>query len=85
MKKKKKKKKIIHGSLQLLTRYQEVITVYILLLDTLLVRCSHSRDSELNTRREIPYQRAPCIILDLLNGDKMAEIVVQPQCKISEK
>ena len=28
-----------------LSRYQEIITVYILLLDTLLVRCSHSRDN----------------------------------------
>ena len=28
-----------------LSRYQEIITVYILLLDTLLVRCSRSRDN----------------------------------------
>ena len=28
-----------------LLRYQEIITVYILLLDTLLVRCSRSRDN----------------------------------------
>ena len=81
----KKKKKKNDTWFLALTHYQEVITVYILLLDTLLVRCSHSRDSELNARREIPYQRAPCIILDLLNRDKMAEIVIQPQCKISEK
>ena len=40
------------------TRYQEIMTVYIILLETSLVRCSHSWDSELNTRREIPYQRA---------------------------
>ena len=44
-----------------------------------------SRDFELNTRGEILYQRAPCIIHYLLIGDKMAEIVIQPQCKISEK
>ena len=42
-----------------LSRYQEIITVYILLLDTLLVRCSRSRDNKLNIRREIPYQSAP--------------------------
>ena len=41
------------------TRYQEIITVYIILLDTLFVRCFHSWDSVLNTRREIPYQHAP--------------------------
>ena len=35
------------------TRYQEITAVYILLLDILLVRWSHSWDSELNTRREI--------------------------------
>ena len=81
-------KKIVHGCLQLWkfsTWYQEIITAYILLIDTSLVRCSHSRDIELNTRGEIPYQRAPCIIHYLLIGDKMAEIVIQPQCKISEK
>ena len=38
-----------------LSRYQEIITVYILLLDILLVRCSHSRDNKLN----IPNQSAP--------------------------
>ena len=42
-----------------LSRYQEIITVYILLLDTLLVRCSRSRDSELNIQREILYQSTP--------------------------
>ena len=42
-----------------LSRYQEIITVYILLLDTLLVRCSRSRDNKLNVRRDIPYQSAP--------------------------
>ena len=42
-----------------LSRYQEIITVYILLLDTLLVRCSRSRDNKLNIWREIPYQSAP--------------------------
>ena len=42
-----------------LSRYQEIITVYILLLDTLLVRCSRSRDNKLNIRREILYQSAP--------------------------
>ena len=35
------------------TRYQEIIAVYILLLDT------SATHSELNTRREIPYQHAP--------------------------
>ena len=81
-------KKIVHGCLQLWkfsTWYQEIITAHILLLDTSLVRCSHSRDIELNTRGEILYQRAPCIIHYLLIGDKMAEIVIQPQCKNSEK
>ena len=39
-----------------LSRYQEIITVYILLLDTLLVRCSRLRDNKLNIRREILYQ-----------------------------
>ena len=42
-----------------LSRYQEIITVYILLLDTLLVRCSRSRDNELNIQREILYQSTP--------------------------
>ena len=42
-----------------LSRYQEIITVYILLLDTLLIRCSRSRDNKLNIWREIPYQSAP--------------------------
>ena len=42
-----------------LSWYQEIITVYILLLDILLVRCSLSRDNKLNIRREIPYQSAP--------------------------
>ena len=42
-----------------LSGYQEIITVYILLLDTLLVRCSRSRDNKLNIRREILYQSAP--------------------------
>ena len=42
-----------------LSRYQEIITVYILLLDTLLVRCSRSRDNKLNIQREILYQSAP--------------------------
>ena len=32
-------------------------------LDISLVRCAHSLAIELNTRREIPYLRAPCIIL----------------------
>ena len=41
------------------TRYQEIITVYILLLDTLLVRCSRSRDDKLNIPREILYQSTP--------------------------
>ena len=41
------------------TRYQEIITVYILLLDTLLVRCSRSRDNKLNIQREILYQITP--------------------------
>ena len=42
-----------------LSPYQEIITVYILLLDTLLVRCSRSWDNKLNIWREIPYQSAP--------------------------
>ena len=42
-----------------LSRYQEIITVYILFLDILLVRCSHWRDNKLNIRREIPNQSAP--------------------------
>ena len=42
-----------------LSGYQEIITVYILLLDTLLVCCSRSRDNKLNIRREILYQSAP--------------------------
>ena len=33
--------------------------VYILLLDTLLVRCSRSWDNKLNIWRDIPYQSAP--------------------------
>ena len=41
------------------TRYQEIITVYILLLDTLLVRFSRSRDNNLNIQREILYQITP--------------------------
>ena len=41
------------------TRYQEIITVYILLLDTLLVRCSRSRDDKLSIPREILYQSTP--------------------------
>ena len=42
-----------------LSPYQEIITVYILLLDTLLVRCSRSWDNKLNIRTEILYQSAP--------------------------
>ena len=42
-----------------LSRYQEIIAVYILLLDTLLVRCSRSRDNKLNIRRGILCQSAP--------------------------
>ena len=42
-----------------LSRYQEIITVYILLLDTLLFRCSRSRDNKLNIWREILCQGAP--------------------------
>ena len=41
-----------------LSRYQEIIAVYILLLDTLLFRCSRLRDNKLNIRREISYQGA---------------------------
>ena len=60
-------------------------TVYFILLDTLLVHFSHSWDSELNTRREIRYQRAPMFIIHLLNKEKMANFVIQPRCKIPEK
>ena len=66
-----------------LSRYQEIITIYILLLDTLLVRCFHSWDSELNTGREVPYQHDPMYYsLSLSNEDKMAEFVLQLSCKI---
>ena len=41
------------------TRYQEIITVYILLLDTLFVPFSRAWDSKFNTRRDIPYQHEP--------------------------
>ena len=41
------------------TRYQEIITVYILLLDNLLVPCSRSRVDKLNVPREILYQSTP--------------------------
>ena len=60
----KKKIKKIHGCLQLWnfylcsTRYQEIITIYFLLLDTSLVHWPLSWDSELNTWGEIPYQHA---------------------------
>lgn len=40
------------------TLYQEINSIYILLLDTSLVRWPHSWDSELNTWGEIPYQHA---------------------------
>ena len=67
-----------------LSRYQEIITVYILLLDTLLVRCSHSRDNKLNIRSWEKFQikAHPSIILYLLNKEKIAEFVIQPQYKI---
>ena len=67
------------------TRYQEIITVYIILLDTLFVRCFHSWDSVLNTRREIPYQHAPMYYSLCGRVKKMAEFVLKPQCKIPEK
>ena len=67
------------------TRYQEIITVYIILLDTLFVHCFHSWDSELNTRREIPYQHAPMYYSLCGRVKKMAEFVLKPQCKIPEK
>ena len=67
------------------TRYQEIITVYIILRDTLFVRCFHSWDSVLNTRREIPYQHAPMYYSLCGRVKKMAEFVLKPQCKIPEK
>ena len=67
------------------TRYQEIITVYIILLDTLFVRCFHTWDSVLNTRREIPYQHAPMYYSLCGRVKKMAEFVLKPQCKIPEK
>ena len=65
-----------------LSRYQEIITVYILLLDTLLVRCSRSRDSELNIQREILYQSTPKYHSLFIEEYKIAEFVIQPQYKI---
>ena len=65
-----------------LSRYQEIITVYTLLLDTLLFRCSRSRDNKLNIWREIHIKVHPSIILYLLIEDKIAEFVIQPQYKI---
>ena len=67
------------------TRYQEIITVYIILLDTLFVHCFHSWDSVLNTRREIPYQHAPIYYSLCGRVKKMAEFVLKPQCKIPKK
>ena len=51
--------KIIDGRLQISNFSSRVYLFYILLLDTLLVRCSRSRDNKLNIWREIPYQSAP--------------------------
>ena len=48
-----------------LSRYEEIITVYILLLDTLLVCCSRSRDNKLNIKREILYQSTPKYIFSI--------------------
>ena len=57
-----------------LSRYQEIITVYILLLDTLLFRCSRSRDNKLNIWREIPYQSAPkyyCLFIEWVQNSRV--------------
>ena len=57
-----------------LSRYQEIITVYILLLDTLLVRCSRSRDNKLNIQREILYQSAPkyyCLFIEWVQNSRV--------------
>ena len=51
--------KIIDGRLQIWNFSSRGYLFYILLLDTLLVRCSRSRDNKLNIRREILYQSAP--------------------------
>ena len=59
-----------------------VYLVYILLLDTLLVRCSRSRDNKLNIRREIPYQSAPKYYTLFIEWGKIAEFVILPQYKI---
>ena len=48
-----------------LSRYEEIITVYILLLDTLLVHCSRSRDNKLNIRRDILNQSTPKYIFSI--------------------
>ena len=45
-----------YNSLYSLARY---LTRSLLSLDTLLVRCSRSRDNQLNIRRKILYQSAP--------------------------
>ena len=62
VKKKNKKNTWLLAVMELLfscsTRYQEIITIYFLLLDTSLVHWPHSWDSELNTWGEIPYQHA---------------------------
>ena len=57
-----------------LSRYQEIITVYILLLDTLLLRCSRSRDNKLNIQREILYQSAPkyyCLFIEWVQNSRV--------------
>ena len=60
------------------TRYQEIIAVYILLLNT------SATHSELKTRREIPYQHAPMYYSLPIEGGQIAEFVIQPRCKILE-
>ena len=57
-----------------LSRYQEIITVYILLLDPLLVHCSRSRDNKLNIQREILYQSAPkcyCLFIEWVQNSRV--------------
>ena len=51
------------------------------MLDTLLVRCSRSRDNKLNIQMKFYIKAHPSIILYSLNEDKIAKFVIQPQYK----
>ena len=89
VKKKKKKNTWLLAVMELLfscsTRYQEIITIYFLLLDTSLVHWPHSWDSELNTLRRNSISTRTFVLFYLLNEEKMVEFVIQRQCKIPEK